>query len=161
MKYTASLDKLAKIVTVAITALFAFVMISQFFLLKVAGDYPLMILIGFPLLYILVYVFRPINYSITHDSIVINRPAKNVILNKADIKSVELIDKNLIRYTMRLAGVGGLFGYFGKFVNRKLGKMTWYATRRDKTVLITTSANKKIIITPDEPENFVTEFAKK
>ena len=55
-------------------------------------------------------------------------------------------------------GVGGLFGYYGNFVNSTLGSMTWYATRRDKAVLITTLENKKIIVTPDSPEEFVASF---
>ncbi len=41
-----------------------------------------------------------------------------------------------------------------------MGAMTWYATRRNNYVLITTN-NNKIIITPDNPENFVKEFYKR
>ena len=47
----------------------------------------------------------------------------------------------------------------GKFANTKVGNMTWYATRRNKTVLLKTIDNKKIILTPDEPEKFVANFA--
>lgn len=36
--------------------------------------------------------------------------------------------------------------------------MKWYATRRNKTVLVSTVNNVKIILTPDEPEKFVAEF---
>ena len=36
--------------------------------------------------------------------------------------------------------------------------MTWYATRRNNAVLVTTIYNKKIILTPNEPEKFVIEF---
>ena len=36
--------------------------------------------------------------------------------------------------------------------------MTWYATRRNKAVLVTTISDKKIVLTPDEPEQFVGAF---
>lgn len=36
--------------------------------------------------------------------------------------------------------------------------MTWYATRKDKTVLVQIINNKKIILTPDELEKFVANF---
>jgi hypothetical protein len=78
-----------------------------------------------------------------------------VHIDRNQIKSVELLDKEQLAWVFRTFGVGGLFGYYGKFANTKLGSMTWYATRRNKTVLIETLDNKKIILTPDEPEKFV------
>ncbi len=63
-----------------------------------------------------------------------------------------------MKWTIRTFGVGGLFGYYGEFVNWKLGNMTWYATRRDKTVLIETVDDKKLIVTPDEPEAFIKQL---
>ncbi|RYY97680.1 MAG: hypothetical protein EOO11_10230 [Chitinophagaceae bacterium] len=47
--------------------------------------------------------------------------------------------------------MGGLFGYYGRFANRALGSMTWYATRRDGGLLIHLGGGKKILITPDDP----------
>jgi hypothetical protein len=37
--------------------------------------------------------------------------------------------------------------------------MKWYRTRLDKTVLITTVAGRKIIVSPDDPESFVATLA--
>ncbi len=36
--------------------------------------------------------------------------------------------------------------------------MTWYATRRNKAVLVQTIGDKKIFITPNDPEQFVADF---
>jgi hypothetical protein len=72
-----------------------------------------------------------------------------------DIKSIELLDKESLKGTIRTFGVGGLFGYWGKFSNNKIGVMTWYATKRENAVLITTFSNKKVLLTPDNPELFV------
>jgi hypothetical protein len=68
------------------------------------------------------------------------------------------LDKEKIGWAIRTFGVGGLFGYYGKFANTKLGSMTWYATRKDRAILVRTIDNKKIILTPDEPEKFVADF---
>lgn len=56
--------------------------------------------------------------------------------------------------TIRIFEVGGLFGYFGKFSNKKNGVMTWYCTRRNKLVMVTTE-NEKIILSPDGSEAFI------
>ena len=94
----------------------------------------------------------------TNDTLIVHRLLLNVKIDRTQIKSVELIDKEKIKTSLRTFGVGGLFGYFGNFVNMDLGKMTWYATRRDKVVLVQTIDNRKIILTPNEPEKFVADF---
>ena len=55
-------------------------------------------------------------------------------------------------------GVGGVFGYQGTFTNPSLGRMTWYVTRKVNAVLIKTANGSKIIVTPNEPDNFVREL---
>lgn len=113
---------------------------------------------GLLLIYLVPFAFRPDNYVLTIDKLIVQRPLSDVKINRSEIKSVEQIDKEKFIHTFRTLGVGGLFGYFGKFANTELGSMTWYATRRDKTVLVTTIDNKKIVLTPDNPEEFVENF---
>ena len=69
-----------------------------------------------------------------------------------------MIDKKDIRNCVRTFGVGGLFGYYGCFANFTFGSMTWYATRKDKAVLITTNTNKKVLVTPNDPVAFIAAF---
>ena len=57
--------------------------------------------------------------------------------------------------SLRIAGIGGVFGYIGHFKNRILGNYKAYATHRRKTVVILTNKNEQIVITPDDPELFV------
>jgi hypothetical protein len=96
---------------------------------------------------------------VTEDEIIVRRPLLNVHIKRVDIKSVELIDKNKIRGSIRIFGVGGLFGYYGRFANFSLGRMTWYATRRDKPVLVKTIDDKKIIFTPNDPDKFLNKLS--
>ncbi|QEC67129.1 hypothetical protein FRZ67_07430 [Panacibacter ginsenosidivorans] len=160
MTYKTSLDKTAIIITIAVTVLFAFIIIGQFAIIKDEGSaIPIYTTTACLLIYFLAFAFTPVNYIVTTEEIIVRRPLSNVHIKRADIKSVELIDKNKIAGSLRTFGNGGLFGYYGNFANFSLGRMTWYATRRDKPVLVTTTANKKIILTPDEPEKFVKEFS--
>ncbi len=82
----------------------------------------------------------------------------DIKIDRAEIKSIEQLNKEKLTRAVRIFGVAGLFGYWGEFSNTKIGSMTWYATRRDNAVLVTTIHNKKLILTPNEPEKIVTEF---
>ena len=159
MTYKTSLDNLAKIVTIMTTIIFATIIIAQFSLLRNEGNsVPISTIILLALIYFGIFSFRPINYKLTVDELIIHRPLSDVKILRDEIKSVEQIDKSKLSWAVRIFGVGGLFGYWGKFSNAKLGSMTWYATRKTNVVLVTTIYNKKIILTPNEPERFVTEF---
>jgi len=159
MTYSASLDNLAKGVTIGITVLFAGIIIGQFSIIKETDStIPIYTLATLLIIYLGAFLFRPIDYSLSHDGITIRRLIKDVKIAREQIVSVEVINSNKIEGSIRTFGVGGLFGYYGKFANFELGSTTWYATRRQKTVLIKTINNKKIILTPDEPEKFVADF---
>jgi hypothetical protein len=63
---------------------------------------------------------------------------------------VRTLADNEAKGTIRTFGVGGLFGYFGKFHTPGIGHSTFYATQRKNKILIVTSNDKKIVITPDD-----------
>ena len=160
MTYKASLDNLAKGVTIGVSLLFAVIIVGQYSIIKDAGmEVPLFTTVTLLLIYFIAFAFRPINYKVSAEKLTIHRLFLDVNIDRNQIKSVELLDKEKLGWVFRTFGVGGLFGYFGKFANKKFGSMTWYATRRDKTVLVQTIGNKKIILTPDEPEKFVAHLA--
>lgn len=161
MEFKASLDKFTKITTLLVSFLLLSAIVLQFLAFKNYNFWiPIIattfILVGF----IITILYKPNSYIIKSEGVFIHRFINKVLINKADIISIEEIEKETIKGTIRTFGVGGLFGYFGKFYNNKIGAMTWYATRRSNYVLIKTSANKKIILTPDNPEDFVKEFYK-
>jgi hypothetical protein len=160
MTYKASLDRTAIIVTIVVSVLFAVIIGGQYAFIKDAGrSIPIYTTTACLIIYFLAFSFRTINYVVTDDEIIVRRPLFNVHISRADIKSVDLIDKKEIRGSFRIAGVGGLFGYYGGFGNFSLGFMTWYVTRRDRPVLVKTIDNKKIIFSPDEPAKFVNELS--
>ena len=162
MTYKTSLDNLAKVITIIITILFAVIIIGQFSLIKDEGkSVPIFTTFLLSLIYFGTFLFRPISYKLTDDKLIINRLFFDIKINRTEIKNVEQLDKEKLSWALRIFDVGGLFGYWRKFSNTKIGRMTWYATRRNNAVLFTTIYNKKIVLTPNEPEKFVTEFNKR
>ena len=159
MTYKTSLDNLAKVVTSIITISFAVFIVGQFLLMKAEGKFvPNIATILLSLIYFGTFSFRPISYKLTDKKLIIHRPLSDIKIDRTEIKTVEQLDKEKLSWAVRIFGVGGLFGYWGKFSNTKVGSMTWYATRRNNAVLVTTIHNKKIVLTPNEPEKFIIEF---
>jgi Bacterial PH domain len=161
MTYTTSLDNLAKTITTGVTLLFALIIIVLYPVRPGEGVEPFFLTGVLLLIYGIAYAFRPVSYILTSEQLIIHRPFTDVKIDRRQVKSVELLEDGTLKWSVRVFGVGGLFGYYGKFANRKLGSMTWYATRRNKAVLLLTMENNKIILTPDEPERFVLDYAAK
>jgi hypothetical protein len=110
------------------------------------------------LVYLFCFLYRPIDYRTTDNKLIINRLIKKVILDKSEVLNVVLLTNEDLKWTIRTFGVGGLFGYFGKFRNSKIGTMTWYATRRNQAILINLKDGQRIVITPDNPESLIVEL---
>jgi Bacterial PH domain len=160
MKFTASLDGLAKGITISSIVIFIFTISFPYFIQKPSEMGVEAILI--PLLLIIIFfgifVFRPISYLITDQDIIIHRPWKDVKISRKDIQGVDILDKDFHKNALRTFGVGGFWGYFGTFSHSSLGDMAWYVTRRDKLVLLKISGNKNVVLSPDEQELFVQEL---
>ena len=160
MTYKTSLDKTAIAITIGVTFLFAVIIGGQFSIITDAGRaVPIYTTTACLLIYFLAFAFRPINYVVTEDEVIVRRPLLNAQIKRADISSVELVDKKKITGSIRTFGVGGLFGYYGSFANFTFGRMTWYATRRDRPVLIKMKDGKKFIFTPNDRDKFVAELS--
>jgi hypothetical protein len=160
MNYKASFDNLTKIVTIGVTILFAVIIfVPLIFISDGSGDqnaiYTRVALLA---IYIITFGFSTKDYQLTPDEIIVRRLFGNVKIKRSEILSVEIIEKEQMGWIIRTFGVGGLFGYWGKFSSSTLGSMTWYATRKNKIILIKTIKNKRIVITPNEMEQFVADF---
>lgn len=160
MIHKTSLDRTAIVITICVTILFATIIAGQYSIIKNAGHaIPIYTTTALLLIYFGAFAFRPINYATTESELIVDRLLFNVHIKRSAIKSCEVIEGNRIKGSIRMFGVGGLFGYYGNFSNFSLGCMTWYATRRDKVVLIRTLDNRNIIFTPDDPKKFVAELS--
>lgn len=161
MIYKATLDKTAKLLTIGITILFIGIAIGpKLFSKSENTEIPIVVIIILFLTYGISYGFSPKSYEINENSVVINRLFKNVIVNHSQIKNVLKLENGKLSWSIRTFASGGLFGYFGTFWNKEFGNMIWYATRKDKAIMVITNNNQKIILTPDETDKFINEFTK-
>lgn len=154
--FKASLDTFSIVLTVALFIIFGFLGYTSIRVLMSSQDeietilYHLSILLLFIAILLGSFLFAPQSYSLSNNEIIINRPIKNRKINIYDIEEVRIIPDTEIKGLIRTFGVGGVFGYFGKHYNSKLGNITLYATQRKNYILIQMKQGKKIIITPND-----------
>lgn len=153
------MDKLGYGITIGVILLFVVIVGGQYPIIQ-SGNYvvPIFVSTIFIATLFLAYIYHPVSYTLSPSVLTIQRPGKDAIYSVNDFISAELVAPGQMKYTIRTFGVGGLFGYYGKFANSVFGSMTWYASRRDNMILLTTVEGKKIVITPDESERFLMEF---
>jgi Bacterial PH domain len=98
------------------------------------------------------YLYSPRSYRLSGSAIVIERPLRNVEIPIASVHKVETVNVSS-RNTIRVFGVGGLFGVYGRFRHSDLGPFTMYGSRMGSAVLLDTDSGP-VVITPDDGEAF-------
>jgi hypothetical protein len=100
------------------------------------------------------WAYRPLGYAVADRAVVVLRPLTNVELPLADLREVRQ-EPTPFAGAIRVAGNGGLFGFWGRFRSPHLnGPFTAYATRRDRGVVLDV-AGRTVVLTPDEPAALV------
>lgn len=161
MTFSATLDNWAKLITAFFLSLTIFGFTLPFYICKpISLTFPFIIFIVAVLVYSNFYLLMPLNYVISNGNIIISRRRKTIILTEENIIGVQLYQSSLLKKQGYISGVKGMFGYTGKTYLNGVGILRWYGTRKDKKVLITTRDHRKIIITPDQPDEFVEAFSK-
>lgn len=147
MTYSATLDTLAKIITAAVMgaalAFFLFLHDSSGFIYWFSGIL---------LVIIICYVLRPLRYELYPDKLIIHRIFKPIIIDRKNVFQVECLKEKDMLDVIRIFGSGGLFGYFGKFRSKGIGRFSMQATRRQNMILIVQYTGNKYTITPDDEE---------
>jgi hypothetical protein len=98
-------------------------------------------------------------FVLTDDELRIERLGWQNRFKLADVKSV-VADPESLRWSIRLCGSGGLFGFFGWFRNRTLGTYRAYGTDPKNTVVIRLH-DRAIVVTPHDPTRFVEELTRR
>ena len=151
--FAAPWDNLVKGVTICVFAVMIFVMIVFGF---VAGS--LSILVGMLVLYSAIlgslYLWAPRAYTVTDNKIVVKR-----LLGDFQITVAQKPER--WRWTwwgIRLFGSGGLYGYYGCFSFRGLGRVCMHATNRNNLVLVKDEKGRRFLLSPSEPDKFIQLF---
>ena len=161
--YEAKWDKTVKIVTViAMTVMLAGMGVLLFAAVnsELTGIKALIPWIGFLFAMLTLgaaYLIRPIRYTVGPSKIKIIRPVGEIELKKSEIHSIHVLNKKSLGLSARKFGVGGLFGYMGKFYTKPIGHYTAYVTDRNNLVLIKLKSGKKYLISPENTD-WVTDW---
>jgi hypothetical protein len=70
------------------------------------------------------------------------------------VRAVALLEPDALRGSLKLLGMGGLFGYYGLFRSPTLGSYRLHATRGGGLVLVRSEA-RTLVLTPEPPDAFV------
>jgi hypothetical protein len=114
-----------------------------------------LVLLGIALLYggviVVPYFWAPQGYQVIEGKIIVKRLIGDVYI---------FIDRLPLQWKwtwwgIRLIGSGGLYGYFGFFTFRGIGRVRMYATNRHNLILIVDEKGKKILLSPKDPERFI------
>ena len=78
---------------------------------------------------------------------------RSVQVPLSEVRSVSILDADALRGSLKLLGMGGLFGYYGVFRSPVLGSYRLHATRGSGLVLVRTQAHNHVL-TPEPAEDF-------
>ena len=151
--FAAPWDNLVKGVTICVFAVMIFVMIVFGF---VADS--LSILVGMLALYSAVlgslYLWAPRAYTVTDNKIIVKR-----LIGDFQITAAQKPERwKWTWWGIRLFGSGGLYGYYGYFSFRGLGRVSMHATNRNNLVLVKDEKGRRFLLSPSEPAKFIQLF---
>ena len=115
------------------------------------------ILVAVPLLTLMgSAAFMVRGYVLTDSSLSIKRLGWEKRLELSRLNSAT-VDPDALQGSLRLFGNGEFFSFTGLYRNKNLGIYRVYATDAKKAVVLR-FADKTVVITPDDPEEFVAEI---
>ena len=97
----------------------------------------------------------PQRLEVGESQIVILRRYRSVTIRRDEVRSVEKLPKDAMRGAIRTFGVGGLFGFFGRYYTRSIGSFSLYATGTDNLFLIRKWDGTNIVISCAEPDKII------
>lgn len=110
-------------------------------------------------LFLLSYFFSPKGYSFDENKISILTRIKKIKIPLPEIKEIKKLEKEDLSGSLRIFGIGGLFGYTGIFYSKKLGFYLSFSTNYNNLIII--KAKKTYIISPENMDLFLEVVKKK
>lgn len=99
--------------------------------------------------------FVPLGYEVTDEAVVIRRsirPLRILLSQVAEVRRVELTG------VVRVFGVGGFFGYWGRFTSTQLGAFRAYFTQRGNLLCLFLKDGDRVVLSPDDPDGMIAEI---
>jgi hypothetical protein len=104
--------------------------------------------VGAPLL---AWLYAPTGYRLSGVALVIDRPLGAIEVPLASIHTFTRAAR--VPHGLRIWGSGGLFGIYGRFSNRELGRFRVYGRHLGEAVVLSTSSGTLVLL-PDDVQAF-------
>jgi hypothetical protein len=158
MEFGATWDRTLKIATALSSALLLVVAAVVLWVVGGAG----LPALALPVLLLALVITPAATWALAPRAFEVDREAVRVLRNAwapvvlplRSIASAELLPAEGFRGVRRLVGCGGMFGYYGLFWSRGLGRFRLYATRRRELVQLR-AGGVTYVLGPDRPERFL------
>src|SRR5262245_24437874 len=135
-EFSASYDRTTKIVTAIACMLLA---------IPAATIHNIAVRIVAIMVVLISWAYSPRSYSFADGAIVVKRLIGNVRVPLEGLQEARPATRDDFTGTIRLWGSGGMFGYYGWFQTRKLGRTKWYMTDRSKAVIVRTATQTVLL----------------
>ncbi|MBE6187896.1 MAG: hypothetical protein E7143_02085 [Rikenellaceae bacterium] len=96
--------------------------------------------------------YSPQRLEISESQITVLRRYDSITIPRSMIVSVVKLEPKDMKRVYTDGGCAGLFGYFGGFRSKQLGRFKMYSTSMDNLYLLTLSDSRKIVIGCTEPK---------
>lgn len=102
----------------------------------------------------LAYAYSPRAFEISNGALRVKRLIGEVAFPLTNFRFVRDATPADFRGCLRLKGSGGLFGYYGWFWSKTLGKSRWYVTDRSRAIVMT-DGSCNILVSPKDRDKFL------
>jgi len=102
----------------------------------------------------LAYAFSPRDFETSNGAFRIKRLVGDVVFPLASLRFVRAATPADFRGCVRLWGSGGLFGYYGLFWSKALGRSRWFVTDRSKAVIVS-DGSQTVLVSPEDRDGFL------
>lgn len=110
--------------------------------------FPYVMFVALPIL-LTCYFFSVSGYSLQDDELVVHRVGWATRFPLADVTEIT-VNPHATMGSIRIFGIGGLFGFIGRFRNSVVGDYRAYMTDQKLALVVGLGAHT-IVITPDDP----------
>ena len=155
-------SKMLVILTVAVLILL--ISTEIFFLVQVfIGDIPYLFSIELSLIIalsiIISYGYAPLTVTLSESSLVLRRGIGRKQFNYSDIEYVEAYDNKKI--AARLCGIGGLFGFIGRYYTEGIGHYFSYVGDYSQAFYFQLKSGKKYMLSCEDREQVISLIREK
>lgn len=158
--FKASLDNVARIISIMVPCLLLFPVITIGEALAHHQWIFISLLTILVLLMLYAVLLRPLHYELDDQLLTIQRQANPIRIPLAEIEGMALVDPKNLGFGLRVFGSGGFLGYFGFFYYKGEGIVRANFTSKQNMVMIKLHNDRKYLISPDEREVFMQQLRK-